>query len=210
MVEPSKSQMAHFQAISWVAKEVSEPNIIIREPVSRVFDPEVRAFEFWGSTLHSATTVPFFIGAYYLPPESDERTLDAEGPDQRPFDQRFVTRSRFFLTLGRGVSTMDKSLCHGGVVASILDECAGAICWINKAHGFLEFLPQVTMSLNISYLKPVPTMSTVAVTAFLRRIDGLKLDVDVMLMNEVGTVLAKAEAVYVSIDKRKKPGKGKL
>ncbi|KAK1572773.1 thioesterase superfamily protein [Colletotrichum navitas] len=210
MVEPSKSQMAHFQAIPWVAEELSEPDLIIREPASRVFDPDLRAFEFWSSTLHSSTTVPFFVGAYHLPPESDTQTPNAEDADDRTIGPQIVTRARFFLSLGRGVSTINKNLCHGGMVAAIFDECAGAICWANKAHGFLEFLPQVTQSLYISYLKPVPTMSTIAVTALLETKDGIKLVVDLMLQDKTGTVLAKAEAVFISIKKRKKGGNEKL
>ncbi|EFQ32281.1 thioesterase superfamily protein [Colletotrichum graminicola] len=210
MVEPSKSQMAHFEAIPWVAEELSEPDLIIREPASRVFDPDLRAFEFWSSTLHSSTTIPFFVGAYHLPPESDMQALNAEDADDRIIGPQIVTRARFFLSLGRGVSTINKNLCHGGVVAAIFDECAGAICWANKAHGFLEFLPQVTQSLNISYLKPVPTMSTIAVTALLETKDGIKLVVDLMLQDKTGTVLAKAEAVFRSIKKRKKGGNEKL
>ncbi|KDN65154.1 putative thioesterase superfamily protein [Colletotrichum sublineola] len=210
MVEPSKSQMAHFQTIPWVAEELSEPDIVIREPASRVFDPDLRAFEFWSSTLHSAATIPFFIGAYHLPSKPNAQTLNAEDADDRTIGPPYITRVRFFLTLGRGVSTIDKSLCHGGVVAAILDECAGAICWANKAHGFLEFLPQVTQSLNISYLKPVPTMSTIAVTALLEKVEGAKLVVGLVLANEAGTALAKAEAVFISIKRRKRGANGKL
>ncbi|KAK1980171.1 thioesterase superfamily protein [Colletotrichum cereale] len=210
MFEASKSQLAHFQAIPWVAEELSEPNIIIREPANRIFDPDLRAFEFWSSTLHSATTVPFFISVYQLPPGSDKEALNAENVDLRISGPQFVFTARSFLTLGRGVSTITKNLCHGGVVASIFDECAGAICWINKAHGFLEFLPQVTQSLNISYMKPVPTMATIAVTAVLRKVEGRKLIVDLTLADKAGNVPAEAEAVFISIKKRERRAKERL
>ncbi|KAK1990092.1 thioesterase superfamily protein [Colletotrichum falcatum] len=205
MVEPSKSQMAHFQAIPWVARELAEPGLVIQEPASRVLDPDTRAFEFWGSTLHTPTTVPFFVGAYRLPPEPDAGDDTADGPQPQ---RCYIKRARFFLTLGRGVSTIDENLCHGGVVASILDECAGATCWANKANGFLEFLPQVTRSLSVSYLKPVPTMATVAVTASLATADGIELAVDLVLTDEAGTALAKGEAVFTSIRRTKKKGGG--
>ncbi|KAG7060864.1 cytochrome P450 [Colletotrichum scovillei] len=203
MPEPWDDQIAHFQGIPWCAKVLSEPGIIARPLVSREFDPDNRIFEFWGSTLFSAATVPFFIGCFHMP--SPPPGADGQPPDNRPLDELYMTKVRCFLTLGHGLSTLKKEWCHGGAVAAIFDECMGAIGFINKLLGFMPMLPQVTQNLNITYIQPVPTMSTVACTAVLKRMDGpRKFLVEAEITDEHGTVLAKAEAYFVGMEKRKK------
>ncbi|KAI3550126.1 thioesterase superfamily protein [Colletotrichum abscissum] len=203
MPEPWDDQIAHFQGIPWCAKVLSEPGIIARPLVSREFDPDNRIFEFWGSTLFSAATVPFFIGCFHMP--SPPPGADGSPPDSRPLDELYMTKVRCFLTLGHGLSTLKKEWCHGGAVAAIFDECMGAIGFINKLLGFMPMLPQVTQNLNITYIQPVPTMSTVACTAVLKRMDGpRKFLVGAEITDELGTVLAKAEAYFVGMEKRKK------
>lgn len=202
MPDTWEDQIAHFRAIPWCDKVLSEPGIIARPPVSRQFDPENRIFEYWGVTLHSAATVPFFVGCYHLPVSPPH--INDQGPDQRSLEERFVTKARFFLTLGHGLSTSKKEWCHGGVIASIFDECMGAVGFINKLNGLMPMLPQVTQTLNITYIQPVPTMATVACTAVLKRMEGSrKFVVEAEITNEEGTILAKAEALFSGVHKKK-------
>ncbi|KAL0937972.1 thioesterase superfamily protein [Colletotrichum truncatum] len=195
-------QIAYFQAIPWCAKVLSEPGIITMPPITRQFDPETRNSEFLGVTLHSQATIPFFVGCFHVP---DGNNTQCSATDERPFEKRFVTKIRFFLALNHGLSTVSKDWVHGGAIASIFDECLGSVGFVNKMHGFLDPLPQVTQTLKLTYVRPVLTGSVISVTSRLARFEGSKnFVVEAEMADEKGVVLATAEATFVPLEKRRK------
>ncbi|KAI8304893.1 hypothetical protein K4K59_012564 [Colletotrichum sp. SAR11_240] len=113
-------QIAYFTTIPWVSATLREPGLISMPPITRHFDPALRASEFWGVTLHSKATIPYFIGCFHPPPSSPPAPDSALG-------DRYIAHVRFFLKLSHGLSTLERERVHGGVVASIFDECAGAV-----------------------------------------------------------------------------------
>ncbi|KAI8240719.1 hypothetical protein K4K57_012367 [Colletotrichum sp. SAR 10_99] len=137
-------QIAYFTTIPWVSATLREPGLISMPPITRHFDPSLRASEFWGVTLHSKATIPYFIGCFQTPPSSTPS-------DSAPLQERYIAHVRFFLKLSHGLSTLERERVHGGVVASIFDECAGAVGFVNKMYGRMEMLPHVTRTLELEY-----------------------------------------------------------
>ena len=58
-----------------------------------------------------------------------------------------------------------------------------------------------TAYLNVTYLKPVSTPQIILVTASLREIKGRKHYIDGDVKNADGTVLAKAESLFLGLKK---------
>ncbi|KAJ0335446.1 hypothetical protein COL154_013720 [Colletotrichum chrysophilum] len=193
-------QIAYFNTIPWVSAILREPGLISMPPITRHFDPSLRASEFWGVTLHSKTTIPYFIGCFHPPPPSTPS-------DSAPLEEKYIAHVRFFLKLAHGLSTLERERVHGGVVASIFDECAGAVGFVIKMYGRMEMLPHVTRTLELEYRRTVPVVAVVGVIARLVRVEGRTFAVEMEMVDEEGAVLAKAEAGYVVLEKGRK---GKL
>ncbi|KAJ0267694.1 hypothetical protein COL940_014119 [Colletotrichum noveboracense] len=190
-------QIAYFNTIPWVSAILREPGLISMPPITRHFDPSLRASEFWGVTLHSKATIPYFIGCFHPPPPSTPS-------DSAPLEEKYIAHVRFFLKLAHGLSTLERERVHGGVVASIFDECAGAVGFVNKMYGRMEMLPHVTRTLELEYRRTVPVGAVVGVIARLVRVEGRTFAVEMEMVDEEGAVLAKAEAGVVLQDVAKK------
>ncbi|KAE9578387.1 hypothetical protein CGCF415_v012756 [Colletotrichum fructicola] len=193
-------QIAYFNTIPWVSATLSEPGLISMPPITRHFDPSLRASEFWGVTLHSKATIPYFIGCFHPPPSSTPS-------DSAPLEERYIAHVRFFLKLSHGLSTLERERVHGGVVASIFDECAGAVGFVNKMYGRMEMLPHVTRTLELEYRRAVPVGAVVGVVARLVKVEERTFVVEMEMVDEEGVVLARAEAGYVVLEKKGRKGK---
>ncbi|KAL0943242.1 set domain-containing protein 5 [Colletotrichum truncatum] len=200
-------QLAHFKSIPWCAELLSEPDLLIRPLISRTGSRKTRAFEFIGVTLNSEATVPFLL-AFLHPPTSQAEAaeknhdLPLEERNKLPLEERFATKLYCLVTLGHGLTSFREGLCHGGAVASLFDECNGALGIVNKMFGLMEPKMHVTQSMNVTYLRPVPTQTTVLITSTLTRVEGTRrFVVQGEMADENGTVLVKSEVVYVILDK---------
>lgn len=97
-----------------------------------------------------------------------------EDLDERSLESRFATNVDFLPTLGHGLTTFRDGICHGDVVATILDECSGAVGMANKMYTVMKPLMHVTRSVSVTYLRPVPVDMTVLVTTTLTKLEGGK------------------------------------
>ncbi|KAI9690707.1 MAG: hypothetical protein M1820_009883 [Bogoriella megaspora] len=108
---------------------------------------------------------------------------------------------RALITLGNLLDGIPH-VCHGGMVATILDEVMGMLFEINQSLGAQRESPSgdftVTAYLNTSYLKPVATPQTVLVTSRLKEIKGRKRFVDADIKDADGNVLAKGDALFIA------------
>ncbi|KAF5512959.1 hypothetical protein CGCA056_v012491 [Colletotrichum aenigma] len=193
-------QIAYFNTIPWVSVTLREPGLISMPPITRHFDPSLRASEFWGVTLHSKATIPYFIGCFHPPSTSPPAPDSALG-------DRYIAHVRFSLKLAHMLSTLERERVHGGVVASIFDECAGAVGFVNKMYGRMEMLPHVTRTLELEYRRAVPVGAVVGVVARLVGVEGRTFVVEMEMVDEEGAVLARAEAGYVVLEKKGRKGK---
>lgn len=67
------------------------------------------------------------------------------------------------------------------------------------AGGAGEDGEQVTAFLHLRYVRPVPTGTTVLLRAWYRRVEGRRAWVDGCVEDELGCVLAEAEALFLPV-----------
>ena len=86
--------------------------------------------------------------------------------------------------------------CHGGIIATILDEAMGKV---NKLRHVVALTSQIT----IKYLKPVPLNRPLRVESREVRVRGRKHTNMAEILNEKGEVLASSEGLFIAIDPHK-------
>ncbi|MGA2965574.1 MAG: PaaI family thioesterase [Terriglobales bacterium] len=83
--------------------------------------------------------------------------------------------------------------CHGGIIATILDEAMGKV---NK----LRHVVAVTSKITVNYLKPVPLQQPLRVESREASVKGRKHINRAEILNEKGEVLARSEGLFIAID----------
>jgi uncharacterized protein (TIGR00369 family) len=86
--------------------------------------------------------------------------------------------------------------CHGGIIATILDEAMGKV---NKLHHVIALTSEIT----IRYLKPVPLNRPLRVESREVRVRGRKHTNIAEILNQKGEVLARGEGLFIAIDPHK-------
>jgi uncharacterized protein (TIGR00369 family) len=101
---------------------------------------------------------------------------------------RFVCRFR----LGKRY-TGPPGHCHGGIIATILDEAMGKV---NKLRNVIA----VTSEMTVNYLKPVPLQRPLRVESREVKVKGRKHINMAEILNEKGEVLARSQGLFIAID----------
>ena len=104
---------------------------------------------------------------------------------------RFVCRFR----LGKRY-TGPPGHCHGGIIATILDEAMGKV---NK----LRHVIALTSNINVDYLKPVPLNKPLRVESREVRVRGRYHTNMAEILNAKGEVLARSRGLFIAIDPHK-------
>jgi uncharacterized protein (TIGR00369 family) len=83
--------------------------------------------------------------------------------------------------------------CHGGIIATILDEAMGKV---NKVRQVIA----VTAQMTVDYLRPVPLNKPLRVES--REVSSLQRKHVNMgeILNQKGEVLARGQALFISVD----------
>ncbi|HEY6303688.1 MAG TPA: PaaI family thioesterase [Terriglobales bacterium] len=83
--------------------------------------------------------------------------------------------------------------CHGGIIATILDEAMGKV---NK----LRHVVAVTSEMTVKYLKPVPLQQPLRVESREVKVEDRKHINMAEILNEKGEVLARSQGLFIAID----------
>ena len=86
--------------------------------------------------------------------------------------------------------------CHGGIIATILDEAMGKV---NK----LRHVVALTSEITVNYRKPVPLQQPLRVESREVKVKGRKHVNMAEILNEKGEVLARSEGFFIAIDPHK-------
>ena len=86
--------------------------------------------------------------------------------------------------------------CHGGIIATILDEAMGKV---NKLHQVIA----VTSEMTVNYLKPVPLHQPLRVESREVKVEGRKHINMAEILNEKNEVLARSQGLFIAIDAEK-------
>lgn len=90
--------------------------------------------------------------------------------------------------------------CHGGIIATILDEAMGKV---NK----LRHVVALTSEITVNYLKPVPLQKPLRVESREVEVKGRRHINKAEILNEKGEVLARSRGTFIAIDPHKMFGK---
>ncbi|KAI9676502.1 MAG: hypothetical protein M1817_000660 [Caeruleum heppii] len=182
---------AYFQAIPWCAQLLAESGYTVARTASR--EPKHSTEdEFFAKTLNNSDIICACLTQCKDPRLAPDPVTGAITPR--------VDEVRIFLSLRPGVNGYPH-VCHGGVVATIMDEACGSLMSANKDLYDVTVVREaaVTAKLSVSFLKPVKTPQTVLVTARLREVRGKKCYVDAELNDSNGVVLATAETLWITV-----------
>lgn len=83
--------------------------------------------------------------------------------------------------------------CHGGIIATILDEAMGKV---NK----LRDVVALTCEITVNYLRPVPLHQSLRVESREVEVNGRKHINRAEILNEKGEVLARSRGLFIAID----------
>jgi uncharacterized protein (TIGR00369 family) len=86
--------------------------------------------------------------------------------------------------------------CHGGIIASILDDAMGKV---NKLHQVVA----LTREMTVEYLKPVPLHKPLRVEGREIEVRGPKHINAAEILNEKNEVLARSRGIFIAIDPEK-------
>ncbi len=90
--------------------------------------------------------------------------------------------------------------CHGGIIATILDEAMGKV---NK----LRHVVALTSEITVNYLKPVPLRHPLRVESREVKVKGRQHINMAEILNDKGEVLASSRGLFIAINPRKMFGK---
>jgi uncharacterized protein (TIGR00369 family) len=86
--------------------------------------------------------------------------------------------------------------CHGGIIATILDEAMGKV---NKLRHVIALTSQIT----VDYLKPVPLNKPLRVESREVRVRGRRHVNVAEIVNQKGEVLARSRGLFIAIDPKR-------
>lgn len=189
------ADISHFQSIPWVSALLRDPAFVNREIPSRTVK-ESTEDAFYARTLNSPETVKACLMQYRKPESSPASSGSSSSPN--------VQELRTFFTLGSDMNGYPGTL-HGGMVATILDECTGLLLMIRgdvadnstRTDSNLSSVP-VTAYLNTKFRRPVPTPGTIVVhTKLIEASESKKWKIQADIHDEKGRVLATGECLFV-------------
>lgn len=177
-----------FQTIPWCDKILNDPSLVLVPTTSRRYKEATTEDAFFGRTLNTAETIDACVSLYRRPTPPGSSRID-----------EVLT----LLSLGSGLNGWPK-VCHGGAVATIVDEVMGVLLSVNRHHGDAQFRgTTMTAYLNVKYLKAVATPQVVLVKAKFQQVKGRKRFVESTVMNGEGDVLAEGSALFVDVREQK-------
>ncbi|KAG9235266.1 HotDog domain-containing protein [Amylocarpus encephaloides] len=184
-----EADLAHFHSIPWCSALLKDPNIVITPTFSRQPKPNTED-SLLALTLRSPTTIPRCLSFH---------------PKPTPSSPSIASVCTLF-TLGPDLNGGPRVL-HGGMIATLMDDVMGTLLTIKKDGDAMPLSGvAVTGTLNVRYLRRIPTPGTVLVVARVQEVRGRKYDMAAEVMGGEGEVFARAESLWI----RRKGGAEKL
>jgi thioesterase superfamily protein 4 len=151
--------------------------------------------ELFAVTLNTPLTMPYCLTLGKLIDHSDPNSLFSE--------------VRTYMKLEHGINGYP-DVCHGGIVATLLDEVMGIAMGAFRQRGRevekrlgtyvrQKRNPGMTAELVTTYVRPVRTPAVVCIIVGVPRVDGRKTWVEAEILSENGEVLSKGKALFVQL-----------
>jgi acyl-coenzyme A thioesterase PaaI-like protein len=190
----SAKDLKYFRSIPWCAALIDDEKYAITSTNFRVPKESTENLLF-RETLKSDRTISACLSFYKKPAAVDQPIEEVHS----------------LLLLNAGVNG-HAHVCHGGVVATVVDEIMSLHLILNKdreaevarKEGRVPLrVPTVTAELNVTYIKPVVTPQTIWVTARISKIDGRKIWLNATVKDGSGTILATAGSLFLRARREK-------
>ena len=184
----------YFKSIPWCAAIINDPKYIPSPAVTR--QSKVSGEDsFFAQTLQTDSTIKRLLIINSKPDPS----LNP------PIQEVYV-----FFEVGSGVNGYPDT-CHGGFVATMLDEVMGIVLNVNQLYensktGRSDNINHMTAYLNTGYVAPVRTPGVILATAKVAKQEGRKLWVNGTLEDKERNVLSKSESLYIKPKKDPRAG----
>ena len=184
--------LTFFQSIPWCASLINDPAYVAIPTTSRV-SKENTEDALFGDILKTGKTISACLSLYKKPAASTAS----------------IEEVTTLLSLEPGLNGY-ANICHGGIIATILDEFMGLLISVNKDREAevarattkpAEKIEELTAELTIKYLKPVTTPQIVRVKVWFSRGEGRKFWMQGTIEDKSGGVLARGEAIFIRIRK---------
>lgn len=192
---PSEQSLAVFNSESsppWCRKLFQDPNLCpiattSRKPKSTTED------SFVAETLATPSTISAWQSFYRT---QSSQSNAGTNQDSAPVAGELIS----LLALGAGING-HTDIAHGGLLSLILDETLGTVV----ARHILPSKSAFTVSLNVSFKKPVPTPCIVFCRTWLeKRSSGRKYWVRGTIEDGQGMLYAEAEGLWIAVDRHQK------
>lgn len=188
-----RSNLDHFNTRhAWTRARLSAPGTIpfipqCRNPASPAHD------QFFGVTLANPEASGLTHMLSFFTAEDKEQLL--KDP------KRYVESISTLFELGKGLSG-NPDILHGGATMAMVDEAMGALIELNVALGkdaeaFRSV--SVTATLEIKFLRPVPTGQAVIATTWMEGTERRKTRLRCEVRDEAGEELARVTSTWVAI-----------
>ena len=175
---------AHLESIPWCENLIRDPEYIVTPLPSRKQTDKV-ADNLFSITLKTDDTIKACLLLYRRP-----------SPGSIWIDEAIT-----LFSLGDGINGSPQT-CHGGIIGTLIDETMGMLLRANKDRD--PVFRSATAYLNVTYIKPIPTPTTVLVSVKFREVKRRKYYLDAWVKDGSQTVLAKAEALWIGISEKRK------
>ncbi|KAL2434885.1 hypothetical protein ABEF95_010074 [Exophiala dermatitidis] len=204
-IPPSaQEEVSVFLSIPWCQRILSDPEWRVEQCTSRVLKPQTREDALLSQSLNSNDTIKGWVSLYRRPQNTTNTnsTTSTHNNTTAAIPGGLTTEVLTLLSLQPGLNGYS-GVCHGGIVATILDEVMSILVTrCRNSQGVRG--DNVTADLHLTYVKPVPTPAVVLCRAKINDIKGRKYYVDGQIVDgESGTVLAKADALFITVQKEK-------
>lgn len=164
-----------FAGIPWCEAIIEDPDFKATTPRIQKYD---RHNPFWYELVRNDKSVPAHCLLYRTGNSIPESMMEA----------------RELIDYGSEV-TGQRGICHGGFLATIVDEAAGAFL---RVYEYDNNIDPRTAYLNINYKKAVETPGVMLVTTkFLLR-EGRKMRLEVRISDKEGDTCLVADILYIT------------
>ena len=174
---------AYFLNIPWCASLLQDPSYVLIPTGSRQPKPSSTEDTAFAETLNTKATISAYQEFYKKP---------ASGAAE-------ISELCTLLSLGYGVNG-HAAICHGGILAAILDEVMGNMLTRSTQIGNEKIArDHFTVYLTTTYVKPVRTPQVVLAKSWIKDVQGRKYYTEGVILDEAGTILSKGEALFVGV-----------
>ncbi|WPG99627.1 Hypothetical protein R9X50_00244500 [Acrodontium crateriforme] len=182
-----------FQNHPWCLKILKDANYT--RVVSGIGNNEVDPF--FLKLLHTPSTIRAVVHLHNIASQPDRRSeqhasdVSVSGsPDGMPSVREYL------MLLAVGEDTIGQAgLCHGGFLATLIDEASGRLLAVNRLDGGSS---PYTVLLNVTFKAPVAAPANILVKSRITKVEGRKVFLTSTVQNDKGVICVTADVMFVS------------